>query len=52
MKHEGRFRRHSADMATHPTFLRSLAVRLGLAALAVILIEVVFPAAIAAQNGL
>ncbi len=39
-------------MATHPTFLRSLAVRLGLAALAVILIEVVFPAAIAAQNGL
>jgi hypothetical protein len=39
-------------MTTRPAALRSFAVRIVLAALAILLIEVVFPAAIAAQNGL
>lgn len=41
-----------ADMAVQPAFVRSVALRIVLAALAVLLIEVVFPAAMAAQNGL
>jgi hypothetical protein len=39
-------------MAMQPALLRSLALRIALAAFAVLLIEVVFPAAIAAQTGL
>jgi ATP/ADP translocase len=39
-------------MAMQSTFLRSVALRVLLAALAVVLIEVIFPAAIAAQPGL
>jgi hypothetical protein len=35
-----------------PTFIRSLALRVLFAAVAVLLIEVIFPAAIAAQPGL
>lgn len=39
-------------MTTQWPLLRSLALRMALAALAVLLIEVVFPAAMAAQTGL
>jgi hypothetical protein len=39
-------------MAIQSTILRSLALRMALAVLAVLLIEVVYPAAIAAQAGL
>lgn len=39
------------EMAIQSTILRSLALRMALAALAVLLIEVVYPAAIAAQTG-
>jgi hypothetical protein len=39
-------------MALQPAVVRSLALRIALVALAVLLIEVVFPAAIAAQTGL
>jgi hypothetical protein len=39
-------------MTTRPALLRSLALRIALVALAILLIEVVFPAAIAAQTGL
>lgn len=39
-------------MTTLPAAFRSFAVRIALVALAILLIEVVFPAAIAAQIGL
>ncbi len=39
-------------MTTLPAAFRSLAVRVVLVGLAILLIEVVFPAAIAAQTGL
>jgi|tagenome__1003787_1003787.scaffolds.fasta_scaffold20791896_4 hypothetical protein len=39
-------------MTIRSALLRSIAMRIGLAALVIVLIEVVYPAAMAAQTGL